>query len=122
MDENSVICSKCGARNSFGSYECIICREVLEYGETDEPYTDAHDEKKIEPVLKINWYRKSLFYIPPFILLLFMLTTYLYYKDDLLLILTVIVFFPWAAFCTVDIYNESKRIDERRKLDVPKRE
>ncbi|HBC87404.1 MAG TPA: hypothetical protein DCZ94_10650 [Lentisphaeria bacterium] len=120
--DNFVTCGRCNARNSFGNYECISCREVLEYGDTDEPYIDAESTPKSEPALRINWYRKSLFYIPPFILLLIMLTFYLYYAADLLLILTIILFFPWATYCTVDIYTDSKRMEETRKLDVPKRE
>jgi hypothetical protein len=122
MEENFVICGKCGTRNSFGNYECISCREVLEYGDTDEPYTDVGCEQDKKTVLKINWYRKSLFYIPPFILLLLMLTAFLYYDKDLLLIITLILFFPWLTFCTVDIYNESKRIESNKRLDLPKRE
>ncbi|HCE43877.1 MAG TPA: hypothetical protein DET40_10045 [Lentisphaeria bacterium] len=120
--DKSVICQNCSTKNSFGSYECINCREVLEYGDTDEPYIDVDKVPEKKEPYRTNWFRRSLFYIPPFIILLFMLTYYLYCQEPYLLLLIIIIFMPWASFCTIDIYNESKRREETRKLDVPKQE
>ena len=117
-----VICQNCNAKNSFGSYECINCREILEYGDTDEPYIDIDKVPEKKELYRTSWFRRSLFYIPPFIILLFMLTYYLYCDEPYLLLLIIIIFMPWSAFCTVEIYNESKRREETKKLEVPKRE
>jgi len=127
MDQNSenndfVLCEKCGTRNSFGSYECMNCREILNYGNTDEPYIDAAETPGKKPPYRTNWYRKSLFYIPPFILLLFLLTAYLYYGNDILLVTTIVIFLPWASLCAVEIHDEAIRRRNLSRLEEPKDE
>ena len=121
-NDKYVLCSKCGTRNSFGSYECIDCREVLSYDETEEPDVRGNGVSEEEDNLKrrSKIIRKCLLNIPPFIILLILLSLYLHYENTILLLVTVIVFMPWCLFCGVDIYNykdwhESKKDDEKQE-------
>ena len=116
-----VPCSKCGASNSVGTYECINCREVLSYDEREEPETEREIDSSEDDALKRSIFiRKCLLNIPPFIILLFLLTLYLHYESTILLLGTIIIFMPWCTFCAIDIYNykdwhESKKDEESKK-------
>ncbi len=118
QNDKHVLCSRCGEKNSFGTYECINCREVLSYEETEEPETGGKIDPADDDALKRSIFiRKCLLNIPPFIILLFLLTLYLHYESTLLLLATIIIFMPWCTFCAIDIYNyrdwhESKKDEE----------
>ncbi|MFA6291810.1 MAG: hypothetical protein WC637_08520 [Victivallales bacterium] len=119
QNDKDVLCSKCGEKNSFGTYECINCGEVLSYDETDEPGSgndnDAEENNAFRKRSRII--RKCLLNIPPFIILLILLSLYLHYENRTLLLVTVIIFLPWCIFCGIDIYNykdwhESRKDEE----------
>ncbi|MCX6985273.1 MAG: hypothetical protein NT118_11065 [Lentisphaerae bacterium] len=118
----NVACSKCGTENSFGNYECINCREVLSYGEAEEPEPGCNNTSGEDDTFKkrSKFIRRWLLNIPPFIILLFLLTLYLRYEDTILLLVTIVIFMPWCIFCGIDIYNykdwhESKKDEEKRE-------
>jgi len=122
QNEKHIVCSKCGTENSFGTYECINCREVLSYDETEESETGADNACPEEDAFmkRGRFIRKCLLNIPPFIILLFLLTFYLHYEDTILLLVIIIIFMPWCFFCAVDIYNykdwhESKKDEEKQE-------
>jgi hypothetical protein len=102
-----VVCSKCGTENSFGNYECINCREVLSYDETEEPETGQGSISEEDDAFKKRsmLIRKCLLNIPPFIILLILLSLYLHYENTILLLVIVVIFMPWCIFCAIDIYN-----------------
>jgi hypothetical protein len=120
-DDKYVLCSKCGTRNSFGNYECIECKEVLSYEETEGPDTSGDGVSEKEDILKrrSRIIRKCLLNIPPFIILLILLSLYLHYGNSTLLLVTIIIFMPWCIFCGIDIYNykdwHEARKDEESK-------
>ena len=119
QNDKYVLCSKCGTENSFGNYECVSCREVLSYDETEEPEISSDNASGEDDALRRRntLIRKCLLNIPPFIILLFMLSLYLHYENNILLLVTIIIFMPWCTFCASDIYNykdwhESKKDEE----------
>ena len=123
QNDKYVVCVSCGTKNSFGNYECINCREVLSYDDTEEPVTSCDNASGEDEAFKKRnmLIRKCLLNIPPFIILLFLLTLYLHYQNTILLLVTIIIFMPWCAFCGIDIYNykdwhESKKDEEDKDL------
>jgi hypothetical protein len=102
-----VICSKCREENSFGTYECVNCGEVLSYDETDDGEINCDNPSGKDDDLRkrSRFIRKCLLNIPPFIILLLLLTLYLHYENTILLLVTVVIFLPWCIFCGIDIYN-----------------
>lgn len=117
-----IICSECGAENSFGTYECINCREVLSYDGEEEAEINCDNASGEDDAFKkrSRFIRRCLLNIPPFIILLFLLTLYLHYENTTLLLVTVIIFLPWCIFCGIDIYNykdwhEYKRDEEKQE-------
>ncbi len=122
QEDKYIACSECGTKNSFGTYECINCREVLSYDEPAAPEIICNNASGEDDTFKkrSRFIRKCLLNIPPFIILLFLLMLYLRYENKTLLLVTIIIFLPWCVFCGVDIYNykdwhESRKDEEKQE-------